>query len=632
MLRLIWKRMGADCVAMVLFLFRCLVFSAFLAEMAGRVDGAEGGIERLVEFREGTRIRVIFPEGAVLVMRQEDIVLGLSVERRLSVAEISRVSFSREPAMEKLILVQRAVKLLDSDVFGERELGQTQLMEGGRGFRAILEQRMSSRNCSRELRWRLRRVLDALPEEQLPESRLPYDIVTTKAGEVIEGDVGEFLLEAEYRGERLILGRKVLSIREAAGVVESGVTASRLRRIERHGDEAFEGGRVLDFETDPEGGVPVAGDDIGMRYADWGVIFQSSLPGKFVSVNNYEVSGPSRKMSAATHDPLYEGTVTIRFCVPGNPGIPAGVNAVGLWLAIVVKDGTAMQAYDVRGNMIGEIATRSGPSEFLGLSSSEPIHALRVVPNGALDSNYTMDDLTFSPPVAMDSVGVEKYPTVRFRNGDRVICKSMSDAEDGGFLLVPVSFPEMTIKVTRSELAAVHAPLQKSVSTLPPDAFWAELEGGSRVLVSAEKGRSLLRFPGVQLDELPLVSLWGQTRIQMVPPAKTKLNGGDVLIVDGDSVRRVASAGLGDEWILTPGAGEGARYADSPSVWFSLPGSRTPPAATLTCASGEVIDLQGGAGFRLLSFSSEGAVIGMGGGPRWEIPFAEISELRFGEP
>ena len=130
------------------------------------------------------------------------------------------------------------------------------------------------------------------------------------------------------------------------------------------------------------------------------------------------------------------------------------------------------------------------------------------------------------------------------------------------------------------------------------------------------------------MDDLPLVSLWGPSRLQMLPPWDVKVSEGEALVVDGDSVRRINYAAFGEKWINDE---DEYRYADSPPVWFAKPERDRDWGAAITCTSGEVIPFDGALGFRLESFAAKGAVVSKGS-QSWEIPFEEIAEIRFDEP
>src|SRR5690606_20283152 len=87
------------------------------------------------------------------------------------------------------------------------------------------------------------------------------------------------------------------------------------------------------FERDPGGQVLAQGTNVESTYVPLGCTFSTSVEGSYVSVNNYNVGGPSGGQSCATHNPRFQGEITIRFCLPGNVDIPAGVTRVGLWVA-----------------------------------------------------------------------------------------------------------------------------------------------------------------------------------------------------------------------------------------------------------------------------------------------------------
>ena len=616
----------------MLYYPRLAMLLLVMAVLAASRGSACAEIVRVVELRDGSRLRVSFSESDGLNLYCSADAEGKKEARIVPVSMVARASFSLEPALERLSEIREAVDSLSSNDFNEREVAQSKLMKDGRGFRVILEQRALA-SASAESQWRLARILQALPKVRLPENRLPYDIVRTAGGEVMEGDFGDWSLPVTYRNQVLVLTREnVLFISEERSPDEASPPMVLAAKVSEHDDSVFENGRTISFDADPLGNSLEIGDDIGLRYADWGVLFQTSMPGKYVSVNDYEVAGPSRGLSAATHDPLYEGVVTVRFCVPGNPGVPAGVNAVGVWLAIVEPNGTTMQAFDVRGNQIKQLTTLMGPSEFLGIRSAEPIHAIRIVPHPGIDANYTMDDLVFSKPRALDDVGVEGSSTVRFRNGDRIICSAITEAEGNGIVLNPASFPEVEIRALKPDLAAVHAPMQtQTAAALRGGLFWTELAGGSRLL--ANRTQLLNRFPQVGIQDVSMVSLWGISQIQLAMPEDTILEKDDAVIIDGDSVRRVKVSGFGAKWInVAKGSGlETHRYESSPTVWFAAPDERKAGGASLTLSNGEMIDLQGIDGFRLASFSPKEIEIERGD-DRWSIPFEEIAELRFGEP
>lgn len=171
----------------------------------------------------------------------------------------------------------------------------------------------------------------------------------------------------------------------------------RLERLFDDGGADFAAATRIDFERDPNGARLRPGMDIGRTFVQRGITLETSIPGAFVSVNEFSVR-PGRGLSCATHEPLWEGSLTIKFCVPGRPDVPAYVTRVGLWLAVIQPDGTQLEAHGPGGKVLKAIRTRREGREFLGLRSNVPIVCIRVVPNAAIDPDYSIDDLVFDRP------------------------------------------------------------------------------------------------------------------------------------------------------------------------------------------------------------------------------------------
>ena len=155
----------------------------------------------------------------------------------------------------------------------------------------------------------------------------------------------------------------------------------------------------IDFERRADGTPLRPGESVEHAYTPLGLELSTSIGTSFVGANSYVVAGRSLGNSAATVSPVWEGVMTLRFHVPGLPKRPATVRAFGLWIAHVFPDGTKLEAIDAHGSVVGEIATRCLGTDFLGFQSDVPIAAVRVVPNLAIDPNFTVDDLVFTPPV-----------------------------------------------------------------------------------------------------------------------------------------------------------------------------------------------------------------------------------------
>jgi hypothetical protein len=175
-----------------------------------------------------------------------------------------------------------------------------------------------------------------------------------------------------------------------------------LTRILRDDDESFpEHVTRLDFDTDEEGAPLPIGTNVEKLFQDRGVSFSTSIATSYVGIDGYVVHGRTQGHSAATVSPRWEGVLTLRFNVPKRPDIPAGVHWLGLWIADVFPHGTRLEALDAAGREIGTIEVRCRMDDFLAFHSETPVASVRVVPNRAIDPNYTIDDVVFDTPRAL---------------------------------------------------------------------------------------------------------------------------------------------------------------------------------------------------------------------------------------
>jgi hypothetical protein len=595
----------------------------------------EAGEARVVTLRDGSRfLATLSPISLELA---ESAAVGTEiVHTPLRLEALERVEFSLAPGQERIAEILRAMAGLEAESFAERENATGWLIGNTDGFRPLLNQRLTGPETPPESRWRLRSVLRRLPDEVPSANQRPFDRIYSADGGTRDGDLGNWQVSATFCGATLPLARQSVSSISQTGTAAGNPAAETTRHLASPDDPAFgEEARSLGFETDSEGTGLKVGDDIGTRFVGDGVTFSTSSAESFVSVNVYEVSGPSRGFSIATHDPLYEGRVTIRFCMPGNPGVPAGVQAVGLWLAVVKLNGTTLQALDASGEVITELNTSGPPSEFLGLWSEVPIHALRLIPHPDIDPNYTIDDLIFTPQRPVDGLGVKEHPTLSFRNGDRVVCREFK-IEGGEIAFRPLSYEAVEVRRPLSEIRTLFGPIRNDPSPFDPASYWIELTDGSRLLAAADKNHALSRLPGVDAKSLPLAALWGPARMPSPPPAASEWTPErGPMVVDEREAHQFPTAHLGAHWIepVSEAFPEGiaSTYAESPTIWFARPDRSASGVGQVRFANGERIVLGGSAGFRLKAFTTTEILIEREG-YNWTIPFSDASALQLPEP
>src|SRR5262249_7614857 len=114
-------------------------------------------------------------------------------------------------------------------------------------------------------------------------------------------------------------------------------------RFQRIGPGDFPPGCTEEpFEKAPDGRPLRIRDNIEKFFIGQGFVLSTSIATSPVSVNNFVVQGKSRGLSAATHQPLWEGVITIRFVQPGRESVPAAVTHFGTYIAAVMPKGTAL--------------------------------------------------------------------------------------------------------------------------------------------------------------------------------------------------------------------------------------------------------------------------------------------------
>jgi hypothetical protein len=279
------------------------------------------------------------------------------------------------------------------------------------------------------------------------------------------------------------------------------------------------------FDTTPTGRKLTIGENIEKLFVSKGFTLTTSIGTSFVSVNDFTVQGKSRGLSAATHQPLFQGEVTIRFCRPGNEAITAGVTHFGLWIAHVAPRGTSMVAYDVQGRELGSIQTTRDGHEFLGVQSNVPIHRIKIVPNLQVDPDFTLDDFLYLLPRGFEGAHPEKF-LAHFADGERIFASDVSVGLQGIRLHgLTAGLPDRTRPV--ADLVRVAAPekgRQERTMKSGPGVF-VELRDGSVVFggpAPKSAGPQFLRRPGLLLEKDEIVGLWSTEQPRSVWPDKAE--------------------------------------------------------------------------------------------------------------
>ena len=584
------------------------------AAIAGARVAAEE-LTRTVEFRDGGVLTVTLPDATLAAQVRAD---GTTSKADLKISDFAQLLFARKPRLAEAVRLSALIEDLGNDDFTTRENAERDLRAAGSAARAELFA-ADVKQSDPETDARLKRLLHDLPppsDDDVADGYFDRLIpLNAAAGRAIpQADLGAFSLAATFRGHAITLDRAQVSQIRAVTAASAAAVAAPAARIERIAEDvpgAFgKNATRIDFEKAPDGSQLTPGMDIGQTFVPRGFTLASSYPNSFVSVNNYNVRGPSGGNSCANQNPLWNGIITIRFCVPGQPKVAAGVTAVGFWIAEVSPNGTALEAYDAQDQRIAEIKVVKQGNDFLGVRSTVPIAYVRVVPNLAIDPDYTIDDLVFDTPHPFEFEPDPKFFAVQTRSGDRLLARAVTYA--GGKIHVAESTVGIAqLDLDPADVKLVITPENNWRVPALPTGCWLKLKDGSILHATAPAAAAApgpdAAVSGPVCSRLPLpasaqtlVALWGEAGEFIPLPPKTVIPPGGACYVDRKGSLVFSDWKFGRKFIdephFTPAGDPDQRwspvtYQTAATTWFSPDPVISPEAGRLLLLSGETIIL-----------------------------------------
>jgi len=536
-------------------------------------------LEKLVVFRDGTRIQMNLPDFEFALKTAQ----AGQDNRRLTVSlgATSQVTFSEMPALKRVERIKTALNELHHEQFAIRESAANMLARLGSGYRGLLEETLAS-SFDPEIKWRLRRVLKELPIYATDD----FDRVRIK-GESYVGEFSEWNIAANYRDSEITLNRA--TVKSITDPNSTSTQKTLIRSITNVTDQLVPlTVSKIDFERRPSGKILRAGENIHQAFVDWGALFSTSISRSFVSVNRYNIEGAGGGMSAATHDPLYEGVMTIRFCKPGSATTPAGVTFAGCWLGVVKPGGTSLIAYNEEDKEIGRVETSKKGTQFLGIKSNVAIAKIMIVPNPSIDTNFAIDDLIFDAPSPLAGALSPSLFSVTLNDGSKISCKSIetkgaSNQNSNSLVLRPGASFTDEINIPAGHVIKVFPPSARQQATeRQPGSPWCKLVDGSQIILEqSTNGKLLSKIGNFTAEQLPLSSIWSPSRKLQEPPKGLSIpNGGAAIIMRADPLY-LNSYTLSDgkfSGIRPDGATVNYSYKRLPTIWVRK-GSGAPPSS-----------------------------------------------------
>ncbi len=606
------------------------------SDLASQSEGdAHPVVNRIVEFRDGTLLNAQFADAMIPWMT----ITGegkIQPQPRL-LSETKSLNLVIDPATNQVARIRTLISKLGSRVFRDRESARDELAQTGSVYRQLIEKALNSSDP--EVRWRVKEVLAGL-DKNVKTVVAEYDRMNLGDGIEISGDVGQWDMRMLYRGNTVKLDRsKVLSIREGVLQKVAGEVAitSEFKTIEEYPQGALPPELVMvDFDYGPNGEEVQLNRSVYKDFVDSGCLFETSYDDSFIAIQAYPIEGRSGNMAAANEEPTYQGTTTIRFCMPGNENLPAGVHEVSLYVSWVSPGTTYLRAYGANGKLLGQDVTDNEGTDFLGFRSSTPIAYVQIEPTlgDGGDLDYAFDDVTFDHPAPLFEAGDPKVNSVVLKNGERLQSQVLS-TQDGTMSLVGLSFGLPQLRVPLDEVAVI---VPKRIAAATDDTLvvkadkrpFVQLRDGSILRPEISDDRislSVASTTPVSLDQV--VGLWGATTRVVVPPTK-EWKDTKAFVMHGTEPIKLSAVKLGSTWISSDGM-SGLQeldfsYSTSPTVWFSAPMPREANHGLIRMRNGEEYVLSQ-AGFQITSWTQHEVVVKYAE-IETNIPFDQIRSLR----
>ncbi len=543
-----------------------------------RLEAQPKTISRYITFRDGSVMRfdVVNTPTDVKLIRKN----GITKTTKLPLSKIRSLKLTTDKSFAEKARLLALVKQLGSEIFDDRQHAHAELVKLGEKSRFDL-QLCFDMTTDTEIRSRLRLILSRWPavEEANKRTKAVFDLFELEdEDEATWGHLhGRIPIVVDQKTH--FVDREDILRFEATppAAVRAAAAARKIAVFRRIEADAFPAGCTeIDFERSPDGIKLKAGTNVDELFVRQGIRLATSFEKSHVAINDFSVRGKSRGMSIATHEPRWQGEITIRFVDPAGE-IPAGVTRFGCWIAAVVPEGTFLVGYDVYGREIGRIATMRSGSEFLAVESPIPMHTIRIIPDVVHDRDYTLDDFIFDPPLPLLSGDNKKF-AVRLDSGESLLCSDVVVSK-GKLQLrgIPASLPDTTIELAR--LRQIGFPSQGRPVPSRIGVF-AELHDGSLLFGKhprANRGRPVFdRLPDLLQKPKKLASIWCSAKLLKtdLPPSRQTV----VWNEESNKWEPAADIKFLEEVIVWKEDGEfrAAAYHKMPPIRFAQPEMKQP--------------------------------------------------------
>lgn len=569
---------------------------------------------------------------------------GEMKEQSIQLSNIEELILSDSPASKQVAIIREYLDQLESPDYLIRERAEEQLSDpdiGGRFKSPIVAMQ---EHPKLEVRYRIGRILEELDEASTAAIN-EFDILTLTDGTRLEGDAGNFRVDGTFRNLPISVARDELKLiarpkpSVAATAPATDVTVELFQEFEGHFYQPDQ--TVIEFEEAPSGAELARRKDVGEIFIPQGLLLESEKPG-FVGISGFGFRYPQlppKDNSVCVFETVggiaigFKGVMELRFCMPNQRAVSAGVHELGLFIANVNHSRDfIMEAYNADGQILGNVESSDQRCSFVGIKSSEPITFVRILANPYLfrttrkiDEDFAIDNLCFSKPVLIHDAKKSNSGVVRLANGNLLIGKTIKKIAD--HVTVEMAAINRKIEVPLDELKSIRfstEPLQND----PDERHWVMMLDDRSVLRFnvGEKFECQL-FENLSLRPEQVTGIWLEKNKVRLPINGDFETGSTVMVFPTCRItsRNVKFQDDGLQWKQAtkieqdvdldpddddPGKDDptpdvdSVNYVDTspenvPTIWMKKPKGRTPGTGMVRFNDGQQIVLGGSTGFEI---------------------------------
>ena len=600
---------------------------------------------------------------------------GTMQQQRINLADIERLILSDSPASKQVAEIRRYLSMLQGPNFLDRELAEEKLSDSNVGGRFVSLIKSESDHPKLEVRYRIERILDRLKNSK-NETISEFDVLVMKNGNRLEGDAGDFQLDCRYREQPVSLSREAIRLIARPRSLPQPVNNDANVQVEvfhRHEGNFFQPGQTLiDFETAPGGSELGRNTDVSNVFVPDGLLLDSEKEG-FVGISGYGFKFktlPPKNNSICVFETVgrsypvrFKGVMEMRFCMPNQCSVVAGVHEIGFFMARVTHSRDfIVEAYNSDGQILAYVESSDQNCVFAGIKSTEPITLVRILSNPYLfrirrniDEDFAVDQLCFSPPVPIVNAKDAEPDVLSLRNGDLLKTQSFDLSADG--ISLEVNSIDQRIRIPAADIKTFHF----GNSPVPPNIAnrqWAVMLDDRSVL-NVEPGKSYLSslFGGLKFTPDQITGIWFAAN-QVRFPFKDDFKDSKPVMVfptcrlvpdDLEFVRQGYTWGqaekieqelrLNDEneddeaEDPTPNV-DSVDYVESspeniPTMWIKAPRGQPVGSGMLRLVDGQQLVLGGSSGFQISDIKEDSISVSLPDGRTQAFPLKQLLSIEF---